>query len=147
MTERSDVQAVNVVSLRTPARIAWEALHEIRASFPSWHVWYSVHSATWNAHRKGQEPYFGFVPDGVPMFMVSASTAAELVALLEWQVLGDMAREFPTWQVGRTDSGTWYALTHTQYDIRLVQGTPLIPLMETVRAIAQHWQRVSIDGH
>ena len=72
MTGSPQDQAVDVIPLRTPARVVWETLSGIRASFPGWHVWHSIDSATWNAHRKGQEPYFGPVPDGEPVFMVSS---------------------------------------------------------------------------
>jgi hypothetical protein len=138
MTEIADAQAVNVVSLPTPARIVWESLRGIRASFPGWHVWCTADSATWNAHREGREPFFGPLPDGAPVFMVSASTAAQLVALLERQTLGDMTREFPTWRIGRTDSGNWYALSHGRCGVRLVQGRDAALLRETVRALIRY---------
>jgi hypothetical protein len=138
MTESSDVRAVNVVPLRTPARIAWETLRQIRASFPGWHVWYTTGSATWNAHREGREPYFGPVPDGAPVFMVSGSSAAYLIALLEGQTLIDMASEFPAWRIRRTSSGGWCAFTRGERGVRLVQSSAVAPLKETVHALAQH---------
>jgi hypothetical protein len=147
MTEGADVPAVNVVPLRTPARIVWEALGEIRASFPGWHVWHTADSATWNAHRKGQEPYFGPLPEGAPVFMVSASRASQLVALLECQTLGDMTREFSGWRIGRTATGSWYALTRGRYGVRLVQGQDAAPLEETVRALTRHCRRDSVADY
>jgi hypothetical protein len=138
MTTGTDVQAVNVVPLRTLARIVWETLPEIRASFPGGHVWYSDYSATWNAHRKGGEPYFGPVPAGMPTFMVSSSSAAHLIALLEGQALIDMSREFAAWRIGRTDTGGWYALTRGRYGVRLIQSRVLTTLTETVRALTRN---------
>jgi hypothetical protein len=89
MSDSTDVQATNVIPLRTAARVVWETSRKLRGSFPGWHIWYSTWSASWNAHRKGHEPYFGPVPEGVPVFMVSASSAPQLIALLEWQTLVD----------------------------------------------------------
>jgi hypothetical protein len=140
MTGSPQDQAVDVIPLRTAARMVWETLREIRASFPGWHVWHSIDSATWNAHRKGQEPYFGPVPDGEPVFMVSSSSAAYLVALLEAQTLSDMAREFPGWRIRRTGSGGWCASVRGQCGFRLIQGPTARPLKETLRALAQHRQ-------
>ncbi len=139
MTDNPDTEAVNVVvPLRTPARAAWEASRELCRSFSGWHIWYSVWSASWNAHRKEQEPYFGHVSDGAPLFMVSASSATQLAASLEWQTLGDMAREFPAWRFGRTDSGGWYALNRGQCSVRVVQASVPASLVETVRALARY---------
>ena len=140
MTGSPQDQAVDVIPLRTPARVVWETLSGIRASFPDWHVWHSIGSATWNAHRKGQEPYFGPVPDGEPVFMVSSSSAAYLVALLEAQTLSDMVREFPAWRIRRTGSGGWCASVRGQCGFRLIQGSTERPLRETLRALAQHRQ-------
>lgn len=141
MTDLADSQAINVIPLRTPARIVWETLSEIRASFPGWHVWLSTDSATWNAHREGREPYFGPVPDGAPVFMVSSSSAAYLVALLEAQTLADMTREFPAWQIRRTGSGGWCAVARGEHGVRLVQSSTVAPLMATVRALTHHRQK------
>jgi hypothetical protein len=140
MTGSPQDHAVDVIPLRTPARVVWETLSAIRASFPDWHVWHSINSATWNAHRKGQDPYFGPVPDGEPVFMVSSSSAAYLVALLEAQTLSDMAREFPGWRIRRTGSGGWCASVRGQCGFRLIQGSAERPLRETLRALAQHRQ-------
>jgi hypothetical protein len=140
MTDDADVQVLNVIPLRTSARVMWETLRDIRASFPGWYVWHSAGSSTWNAHREGREPYFGPVPEGAPVFMVSASNAAQLMVMLEWQTLGDMAREFPAWRVGRTDSGGWYALARGHYGVRLIHGPAAAPLRETVRALIRAGQ-------
>jgi hypothetical protein len=130
-----------VILLRTPARIIGETLREIRAAFPGWHVWYSAGSATWNAHREGREPYFGPVPEGAPLFMVSGSSAAYLVTLLEGQTLSDIAREFPVWRIRRTGSGGWCAFARGEYGVRLVQSSAVAPLRETIRALTQHRQK------
>jgi hypothetical protein len=141
MTRSPQGQVVDVIPLQTPARIVWETLRGIRASFPGWHVWYSIDSATWNAHRKGQEPYFGSVPDGEPVFMVSSSSAAHLRSLLEAQTLSDMAREFPAWRIRRTGSGGWCASARGRCGVWLVQSPTESPLRETLRAMTQHGQR------
>jgi hypothetical protein len=143
MTVGTDVQAVNVVPLRTLARIVWETLPEIRASFPGWHVWYSDYSASWNAHRKGWEPYFGPVPDGAPIFMVSGSSAAYLITLLEDQTLIDITSGFPAWRIRRTGSGGWCASARGECGVRLVQGPAVAPLKETVCALTRHRQTSS----
>jgi hypothetical protein len=81
------------------------------------------------------------VPDGEPVFMVSSSSASNLVALLEAQTLSDMAREFPGWRIRRTGSGGWCASVRGQCGFRLVQSPTESPLRETLRAMAQHKQR------
>jgi hypothetical protein len=134
-------QNAEVILLRTPGRIIWETLREIRTSFPGWHVWHSAGSATWNAHRKECEPYFGPVPDGAPVFMVSSSSAAYLVTLLEGQTLSDIAREFPVWRIRRTGSGGWCAFARGAHGVRLVQSSAVAPLRETMRALTQHRQK------
>jgi hypothetical protein len=138
MTSSTDVQASNVIPLRTAARVVWETSRELRGSFSGWHIWYSTWSAKWNAHRKGQEPYFGPVPDEAPVFMVSASSAPQLENLLEWQTLGDLRREFPGWRIGRTHSGCWYAMTRSQHSVRLVQRPALVLLIEMLRALTRY---------
>ena len=145
MTGSTDIQAINVIPLQTAARAVWETSSELRSSYPGWHIWYSTWSASWNAYRKGQEPYFGPVPDGAPVFMVSASSVPQLVALLEWQTLGDLRREFPGWQIGRTDSGCWYAMTRGQRSVRLIQGLAAAPFGETMRALTRR-QRCGVVG-
>ena len=143
MTGSIDARAVDVIPLRTGTRVVWETLRELRGTFSGWHIWYSTWSASWNAHRKGQEPYFGPVPDGAPVFMVSAPTAPQLVALLEWQTLGDMTREFPDWQIGRTDAGWWYGTARAQHGVRLIQSVAAAPLGETIRALTLRQNRDS----
>jgi hypothetical protein len=130
-----------IIPLRTPALVAWEVVQGVRASFPAWHIWYSDFSETWNAHRKGLEPWFGPVPDGAPIFMVSGSTAAALVVELEGQTLADLVREFPSWQIRRTKSGGWGAFSRTASGVQLVHGTTAAPLAETLRAIHQYQRR------
>src|ERR1700761_2226937 len=141
-----DNHGAEVIPLRTLARVVWEALEDVRASFPAWHIWYSDFSETWNAHRKGLEPWFGPVPDGAPVFMISGSTAADLVAELEDQTLADMAREFPSWRVSRTHSGGWGARTRTASCTRLVQSSAASPLAETIRAISRHGMGAGTPG-
>jgi hypothetical protein len=56
-----------------------------------------------------RKPYFGPVPDGGRVFMVSAYNASDLVVMLEEQVRADIAVEFSDWRV-RQSPGGWCAI-------------------------------------
>jgi hypothetical protein len=101
----------NRTVLRLPTRdeIVRQTAREIGVQFPGWHVWHSSRSGTWNAHREGEEPFFGRPASG-RRFMVAAYDKVSLVVLLEAQVRLDIEVEFPGWQVGQTATGRWYAI-------------------------------------
>jgi hypothetical protein len=123
------------------AQVIREREREVRALFPGWHVWHSSWSDTWNAHREGEEPDFRR-PAGGRRFMVSAYDSADLVALLERQVVVDIRTEFPGWRVRRVASGGWYAIPHERAGsgdcavVRLVHDPFIVGLRSTLRALA-----------
>ena len=59
-----------VIPLRVPAQAVRDRVHEIRALFPGWEVFYNEWSEAWNACREDEHPDFGHSADG-PCFMVS----------------------------------------------------------------------------
>ncbi len=105
--------ARTVVPLRVRENIAREAFRDIGAAFPGWHVWYSPWSGAWNAHREGEEPFFGR-PAGGRRFMVAAYDQVSLVVLLEAQARLDIEAGFPGWRVGQAVTGRWYAINLEQ---------------------------------
>lgn len=135
-------EGLSVVPLQIPARMIADKVREIGALFPGWEVSFSRWSDTWNAWRKGEDPYFGRSANG-RLFMVSAEDAAGLVALLERQARNDIGLDCPGWRVRQAPSGGWYAVRSgrvgTGHDavVRLVHDPAVAGLGSTLRALAR----------
>ena len=93
-----------VVIFRRP-RTAEDEAREIAGQFPGWHVWYTPDSDTWNAHREGEEPFFGRRPGGSHSFMVSAYDAPGLITLLELQDRAVTGTKRPGCWIGQAGPG------------------------------------------
>ena len=93
-----------VVNVRRPRTLEGEE-REVGRQFPGWHVWYSPESATWNAHREDEKPFFGRRPGSRHRFMVSAYNAPGLIALLELQDRAVAGTERPGCWIGQAGPG------------------------------------------
>jgi hypothetical protein len=134
-------EGAEVVVLRSHAQITREREQEIALLFPGWKVW-CTSTGTWNAYRRGEEPYFGRSSIVGRAFMVSAYSADGLISMLHDQVRIDLAVEFPNWRLRRTLNG-WAAFSWHRDEIvggamgQLVQRPTISGLQDAL------WTRLS----